>query len=138
MITCLMPRVVTVLDASGHPWFGIARDGSTATDERDVIWLDEPHLIPGHHWAEPSQVRGGLALDVAAVTELLAHALDIDPDTLDDAAAVAIVARELDRVGCDMERVCLEVQADSDDHYDGGRRWARCVMRAARLLEVAV
>jgi hypothetical protein len=128
-----MPRVVTVLDASGHPWFGAAWDGS-APDERNVIWLAEPHLIPGHHWAEPSQVRGGMTLDVAAVAELLAHALDTDPDTLDDDAVVAIVARELDRAGCDMQRVCLEVQADSDDHYDGGRRFARCMDRAARLI----
>jgi hypothetical protein len=128
-----MPRVVTVLDASGHPWFGAAWNGSAA-DENNVIWLAEPVLIPGHHWAEPSQVRGGLTLNVAAVTELLAHALDIDPDTLDDDAVVAIVARELDRTGCDMERVCLEVQADSDDHYDGGRRFARCVIVAARLV----
>jgi hypothetical protein len=134
---CPMPRVATVLDASGRPWFGAAWDGSAA-DENNVIWLAEAVLIPGHHWAEPSQVRGGLTLDVAAVAELLAHALDTDPDALDDAAAVAIVARELDRCGCDMERVCLEVQADSDDHYDGGRRLARCVIRAALLLEVSV
>lgn len=136
MTACPMPRVVTVLDASGHPWFGAAWDGSTA-DETNVIWLSEPYLIPGHHWAEPSQVRGGLALDRAAVAELLAHALDIDPDKLDDAAVVAVVARELDRTCCDMERVCLEVQADADDHYDGGRRIARCMARAARLLAVA-
>lgn len=137
MTTCPMPRVVTVLDASGHPWFGAAWDGSAA-DETNVIWLAEPHLIPGHHWAEPSQVRGGLTLDVAAVAELLAHALDTDPDALDDDAAVAIVARELDRTCCDMERVCLEVQADSDDHYDGGRRIARCMKRATLLLAVGV
>lgn len=136
MTTCPMPRVVTVLDASGHPWFGAAWDGSAA-DETNVIWLAEPHLIPGHHWAEPSQVRGGMTLDVAAVAELLAHALDTDPDALDDDAVVAIVARELDRVGCDMQRVCLEVQADSDDHYDGGSRLARCVKRAALLMAVS-
>lgn len=136
MTACPMPRVVTVLDASGHPWFGAAWDGSI-NDETNVIWLAEPVLIPGHHWAEPSQVRGGLALDTAAVAELLAHALDTDPDALDDAAAVAIVARELDRVGCDMARVCLEVQADSDDHYDGGRRFARCVLRATQLMAVS-
>lgn len=128
-----MPHVVTTLDASGRPWFGAAWD-ALAPDEENVIWLAEPHLIPGHHWAEPSQVRGGMTLDVAAVAELLAHALDTDPDALDDAAAVAIVARELDRVGCDMQRVCLEVQADSDDHYDGGRRFARCLIVAARLI----
>jgi hypothetical protein len=133
--SCPMPRVATVLDASGHPWFGAAWTGSAA-DEQNVIWLAEPHLIPGHHWAEPSQVRGGLALDAAAIAELLAHAFDIDPDALDDAAAVAIVVRELDRVGCDMQRVCLEVQADSDDHYDGGRRLARCVIVASRLIGV--
>ena len=127
-----MPHVVTTLDAGRRPWFGAAWNGGS-DDETNVIWLAEPHLIPGHHWARPSQVRGGMTLDTAAVAELLAHALDIDPDTLDDAAAVAIVVRELDRVGCDMQRVCLEVQADSDDHYDGGRRFARCVIRAARL-----
>lgn len=135
MTACPMPRVVTVLDASGHPWFGAAWDGSAA-DEQNVVWLAEPHLIFGYHWAEPSQVRGGMTLDVAAVAELLAHALDTDPDALDDAAVVAIVARELDRCGCDMQRVCLEVQADADDHYDGGHRLARCVIRAARLLAV--
>ena len=135
MTACPMPRVVTVLDASGRPWFGAAWDGSAA-DETNVIWLAEPVLIPGHHWAEPSQVRGGTTLDVAAVAELLAHAIDIDPDGLDDDAVVAIVARELDRTCCDMQRVCLEVQADSDDHYDGGRRLARCTVRAARLLKV--
>lgn len=134
MTACSMPRVVTVLDASGQPWFGATWNGSAA-DEQNVIWLADPVLIPGHHWAEPSQVRGGMALDCAAVAELLAHAIDTDPDALDDDAAVAIVARELDRVGCDMQRLCLEVQADSDDHYDGGRRLARCTIRAARLVE---
>lgn len=134
-MNALMPLVVTVLDASGHPFFGAAYNG-TAPDETNVVWFPEPILKPGYHWVEPSQVRGGLSLyDVGTIAELLAHALDVDPDSLDDAAVVAIVARELDRVGCDMVRCCADVASDLGDYSDTGR-FARCVIRAARLLKV--
>lgn len=134
MTTSLMPRVATALDASGHPWWAASWDGSPA-DEQNVIWLAQPMLIPGHHWAEPAQVRGGMTLDVATVAELLAHALDVDPDTLDDAAVVAVVARELDWACCDMARVCADVAADLADYTPSGR-FARCVLRASRLLGI--
>lgn len=135
MSIATLPRVATVLDASGHPWFGATWDGALG-DETNVIWLAEPVLIPGHHWADPAAVVGGLTLDVATVAELLYHALGIDPDALDDDQAAQVIAAELDAVGCDMNRCCADVAADVADHYDGGQRYSRCVLAAGRLCGV--
>ena len=137
MSISILPRVVTVLDASGHPWFGATWNGTNG-DETNVIWLAEPVLIPGHHWADPAAVTGGLALDVATVAELLYHRLDVDPDALDDAQAAQVIAAELDAVNCDMDRCCADVAADLADHYDGGQRYSRCVLAAGRLLGTEV
>lgn len=136
MSAATLPLVAADIEGTGLPFYAAAWD-SSADDETNVIWLGRPVLIEGHHWATEEQVRSPhITLDMTTVAELIAHDLTADPDTLSDDEIVAMVDAQLIAVHCDMGRCCIEVFADQADHYDGGNRVARCLLRAGQACGV--
>lgn len=62
---------------------------------------------------------------------------NVEPLTLSDDDALTAINRSLAQFGCDADLCAAEVWGEIADHPDCGYgRWNRCVVRAARLLEV--
>lgn len=135
-----LPQVAGLVHDEGPFYAAHSLISELLGDETNVVWLSRPVLTdPAMRWATHAEVPSAhITLDVANLAELLAHDLTLDPDTITVELALAVIDRELARVHCDMIRCCLEIAADQDDHYDGGRRFTRCVLAAGRLLGVSV
>jgi hypothetical protein len=108
------------------------------TDADDLTLLRYTPALPDgpFHWATREQVDGPAnELTVGAVAQLLHHS-GLEPDGLDDDGAIAVIARSLAAVHCDMTRCAGEVGAEIAEHVAGAAaaRFNRCVLRAGRLL----
>jgi hypothetical protein len=138
MTAATLPLVATRFDGHGPYWAAWSPIHAGPND--NIVWLAEARLPnPRYYrWATDAEVSAEhVTLDVGAVSELL-FASGMDPDALDDDAAFAVIAAELQRVGCDMLACTGEVGAELAEHWEHTGRFNACTIRAARLRGVSL
>lgn len=140
MNTATLPQAAATFTDAPGPFYAAVPVSVALPTPADVAWIATTSLPPMLRWATASLARRAattvIPLDLTTIAELLAHDITSDPDHLSDAEVMAVIDAQLIAVDCDMCRCCLEVCADQADHYDGGQRMARCLLRAGRLLGI--
>lgn len=141
MSTLTLPAAAATFEDAPGPFYAAYPAGIFDPQPSDVLWISTTNRPPMLAWAD-ARLAGRAAttvilLNLATIAELLAHDITTNPDHLSDAEVMAVVDAQLVAVGCDMCRCCIEVMAEQADHYDGGQRMARSLLRAGRLLGVS-
>lgn len=140
-----LPLIAADIEGTGLPFYAAAWD-SIADDETNVIWLAQPVLIEGHHWATEKQIsRPHITLDTAAVAELL-YAAEFLPvpiwtpvDDLDTAETAAVITAVLTWCRCDMAGIIDHLGQEFGDHPDVvATRMGRFRIAACRACGVSV
>jgi hypothetical protein len=138
-----LPCFAAHLDGATGAFYAAASTTQTG-DEHLIIWLTAPTMPPGlaatYAWANGDDERflgtPHATLDAVALASLL-FLSDVEPLLLDDDAALAAIDRALSACDCDLARCAADVGAEIGAHPEcASPRMARCVVRAARLLEV--
>jgi hypothetical protein len=141
--TSTLPRIAADLDGNGMPFYAAAWDGS-ADDETNVIWLNKPVLIPGHHWAVEAQVTSPhVTLDMAAIAKLLYAAEQLPVPVPVASVCTSFAPWVIDAVltwcHCDLAGIVGDLAQEYGEHQELAQpRMARCVAVAETLCGTGV